>query len=49
MMVAPKCEVEPAHHAEDDGEADRQQRIGRAEHDAVDGVLDEVDQGPPLR
>ena len=38
-----ECEVQPAHDAENDGEADRQQRVGRAEHDAVNGILDEID------
>ncbi len=39
----PVGEVEPAHDAEDQGEAERQQRVGRADHHAVDRVLDEVD------
>ncbi len=39
-------QVEPAHHAEDQREAERQQPVGRADHHAVDGVLDEVDHRP---
>ena len=49
-------EVETPHHPEDQGEADREQRVGRADEDAVEGVLDEVDDhrstiimGPPAR
>jgi hypothetical protein len=37
-------EVDPAQHAEDQGEAEREQRVGRAQEQAVERVLREVDQ-----
>jgi hypothetical protein len=39
-------QVQAAHDAEDQGEADREQPVGRADHDAIDRVLDEVDHRP---
>ena len=42
-------EIEPAHHSENQREAERQQGIGRADHHAVDRVLDEVDHTDVIR
>ena len=46
MIEGPVGEIETPHHPEDQGEADREQRVGRADEDAVEGVLDEVDRSP---
>ena len=42
-------EIEPAHHSENQREAERQQGVGRADHHAVDRVLDEVDHTDVIR